>query len=86
MTMDEWYREKAEALYQSDEIDCRWQNGNVSYSGLGAWVSAAVWVPAPVCAECREIISSMRGVRQSEKDGALFHGRCWDNTKNRRPK
>ena len=31
-----------------------------------------------VCAECREPLTSMRGV-QTAKDGAKFHGRCWSN-------
>ena len=31
-----------------------------------------------VCAECREEITSRRGV-VTAKDGALFHGRCWRN-------
>lgn len=34
--------------------------------------------PLGVCAECRDDITSMRGVLTA-KDGALFHGRCWSN-------
>ena len=49
----------------------------------GAYVQAWVWVPAPLCAKCRDRITSFRGVRQT-KDGALFHGRCWDNTRERK--
>jgi hypothetical protein len=33
----------------------------------------------PVCAKCREVIHSMNHVITA-KDGALFHGRCWNNS------
>lgn len=32
-----------------------------------------------ICAECREPITSKRGVQHAE-DGAAYHGRCWNNT------
>lgn len=43
------------------------------------WTGPHIPNEAPVCAECREPITNNNGV-QHAKDGAAFHGRCWNNT------
>lgn len=77
MTMEEYYREQARATWHNDgaiEVDLDARTSQVTANG--SWVQAWVWVDQPICAACREPITSFYKVQQTE-DGALFHGRCW---------